>query len=566
MHWLLSLLFITFQTWAHQSSLTPYGNKIRWESNYVPVLIRTNTSDLPSATTRQIILDSMAQWNSVSNINLQTSTTTVNEVRFQHDFSIYGSAVIGVTEVSSNSDGDISSAIIRLNDNYDFKSTPGFYLGGAYLGDVLTHEFGHFLGLAHSEVLNSSMFYSNFSGQSTLGYDDKSAIRGKYDSGYGKITGHVRGGNSIGVLGTHVQFISRKTGDTIGVITDENGYFEARGLELNDTFYIYTAPVKKLDSLPGIYSNVQSEFCPGSYIGSFFSPCGAENDGIAQGITLTSSNRSVDVGTISISCELRTNTDYSYQKTRSELTTLNVYDYAVDQRLEKTFTGYFLTPSETDWSEPDVLEIDLRSYTGLAGSQKYLKVNLVSQPLGTQLEYQLSVIQNGIPLPAFDREIFPSSLTGTFFTDMEVLLPLSSTSSNNIFEVKLISRKLDNTTILRTFPSSDIFSTSRHLPYFLMMSVWQASGSGSIPVLDSETNLSDNIACLDAPFTFKVKSASVPDGPSDGSGVSAAAAASCGTIDSSGGDDGPSTPGLMVGFILSFMLLALLKRAKNFLS
>jgi predicted Zn-dependent protease len=240
--------------------MTPSGAELFWANPNVPVKISTNTTDLSAVQTVNIISDSMNQWNQNSPAQILNSSSSTNKIEFVSDFP-YGSAVLGLTELSYNSNGAIQKASILLNDDYTFKANPGLYgAGEVYLGDVVTHEIGHLFGLSHSEVLNSSMFYSSYSGQSSLSSDDKSGIRAKYGQNYGTITGFVKGGSSIGVLGVHVQAISRKTGESIGAISDETGSFVVSGLDLNDTYYIYTSPIKNPNSLPGYFANVQNEF------------------------------------------------------------------------------------------------------------------------------------------------------------------------------------------------------------------------------------------------------------------------------------------------------------------
>ena len=390
---LVSFLLACLPAFAFQSSLSSTGAELLWSNPNVPLVIQTNTSDMSSTTARNIILNSINEWNSVSSARVNSVSSATNEIRFVSQFP-YGSAVVGITELTFGNSGSIQKASILLNDDYYFQSTPGLYPAGQiFLGDVVTHELGHLFGLSHSEVLNSSMFYSAFSGQSTISSDDKGGIRTKY-SNVGSISGYVKGGNSIGVLGVHIQAISRKTGEATGAISDENGVFRIAGLELNDTYYLYTSPTKNPNSLPGYFANIQNKFCPGSYVGSFYSACGTEHDGKPAGITLTDNIPSVDAGTITISCSLRADQNYNFQKVQSSFNPITIYDYGRDGDVEKSFVGWFRKTANSVWSAPDLLKIDLSDYE-VSGSPKYLQISLVSYPFGSQLEYEMTVKQNG---------------------------------------------------------------------------------------------------------------------------------------------------------------------------
>lgn len=563
--------FICLPVWAHQTSLTSSGEGIFWSNPNVPVAISTNTNDLSATTTRNIILNSMNEWNLSSSAKVNSVGSSQNSIRFQTSFP-YGSAVLGVTELSFNSSGSIQNASIILNDDYTFLSTPGIYPSGqVFLGDVVTHELGHLFGLSHSEVLSSTMFYSSFSGQSTVSSDDKGGIRMKYDSSFGSIYGYVKGGSSVGVLGAHVQAISRKTGEAIGAFSDEEGFFVIGGLDIDDTYYLYISPIKNLDSLPSYFANVQNNFCPGTYSGSFFSVCGRENDGKPQGINLNSFNPNVDVGDISVSCGLKTDPNYDAEKLEatnpdSTFTPIKFYDYDQDLKSEKAFVGWFRKATTIVWSSADLLTADLTGYTALGGFSKYLKISLVSYPLGTQNEYELSFKRGGVALGSSVKPLVYDSGTETYSTDYETFIPLDSNPLNNIFEISVKSRKLASSIVAQTFPSAALFSTDQYLPYLLVTSIYEQRPSGLTPIIDTQANLSDNSSCLDAPFTYAVSKSSSNDTSPVASSDQVAAAAGCGTIEPPGSGGSGSFPLLALGFLLSLLASTILKSRKNFLS
>lgn len=548
---------------AHQSSLSDNGLKVRWPLTSVPLAIQTNTSDLTSSITKNIILSSINEWNNVSTTKVSVTNSSSNQIVFSTDFSIYGTGVLGVTQLNYNSAGIIQAATIFLNDNYTFSSTPGFYSGSqVYLGDVVTHELGHFFGLSHSEVLDSSMFYSSFSGQYSVAPDDIAGIRHKYNSGYGVISGYMKGGSDIGVLGVHVQVISSKTGKAIGAISGEDGYFEIGGLNLDDTYYLYSSPIRNSDSLPSYYSTTQNEFCPASYVGSFFSDCGIENDGLPRPIVLSAAQSRVDLGDVTINCSLRTNQDYNYQKLQTTFSPITIWEYDVAEGItEKAFVGYFLSSTSTSWSTDEVFDIDLTSYPSSTGN-KYFKVNLVSYPFGDKLEYELDVEKNGVLVSHETRSY--SYVTQTYNPDLEASLPLDTIAANNNFRIKIRAKKLSNTLTAQTFPSSAIFSTSSHLPYLLTLGVWQMSSGDYTSLNIAEVNLSDNSSCLDAPYTYAVSKGKDLGGTSVDAAAASPACATIGPPDQTGG--GGNLPILSLGFLLAMLLGITVKSRKNILS
>ena len=566
---LLVILILSFPVLAHQNSLTATQKEIRWSYSNIPVRIINNSTTLPSS--GSLIESAMAEWNAASRFQMYKSTSSSHQIKFSNDFSIYGSAVIGLTEVSYSTSGSITGATILLNEqNYNFSSTPGMPSGNQiYLKDVVTHELGHFAGLAHSEVLNSTMFYSNFPGQSELAADDIAGIKNKYDSGHGKIVGFVKGGAHIGVLGVHVQAISRKTGEAIAGISDETGAFEIGGLDLNDTYYLYTSPLKNLEALPRYFSNMQSAFCPASYVGSFFSACGRQSDGLPTGIHLTSEKSSVNVGEISINCTTRTQESYNLEKIGSSFSPLPLFNYSEEARWEKSYVGYFRMSdlSTSLFSSPDRFLIDLSGVSQPSG--KTLKIRLISQPLGHAIEYAMDISQNGNLLSGspFGKSInYPE---GTYKLDLEHSLTLSSTSAQNIFEVDIQAKKLSTVDTVYSIPDFARFGSQTSLPYLLVLSL---ESSGSL-LMDSGSLLSDNSSCLDAPFTYSVeKSEGVAEKTaSPNAAQEAAVVAACSTIGQNSGPPGGPGSGpfitlVTLGFMLSLLASRIAKRGKNFLS
>jgi hypothetical protein len=567
MYLVFLLTILSGLTWAHQSTLTPDGNELFWSNPVVPMVIQTNTSDLSAATVTSVIQASINQWNGSSNAaRINSVGSSNNEIKFSSSFP-YGNAVIGVTELSYNTAGAIQKATIVLNDYYKFHGTPGVYAPReVFLGDVVSHELGHVFGLSHSEVLDATMFYSSFSGQSTIAFDDQSAIRQKYDSDFGKISGVVKGGNSIGVLGVHVQAISRKTGKASAVVTDENGIFELGGLNLEDTYYLYTSPIKNPDSLPGYFANAQDKFCPASYVGSFFSKCGHDQQGKPQGISLTGTIPEVDIGTVTINCGLKSNGDYTLQKleTTPGAVTIFEYDSLKPEKVEQAFVGWFRNPSSTSFSASDILKAD---FTELSGNGSlYLKFSLVSYPLGSQLEYEIDVKNNIMSYVSSQRSLAYSSVTDTYSTDFEAFVPVSSIASNNMFEIKVRSKKLGTSYTSLTFPSADTFSSSTFLPYLVVVSLWEEQAGVKVPVVHSEANLSDNAACLEAPFTYAVSKTRAIGDDASASTDQVAAAAGCGTIEPPKSGPGSNLGIMTLGFLLSLMATSLRKTRKKFLS
>ena len=155
--------------------------------------------------------------------------------------------MLAVTNVVSNTiTGEIIEADIIVNDNYYFNTNA---TSENYLGDVLTHEIGHFLGLGHSEVETSSMIFALGGGQSSISSDDAIGIRNLYaTSPSTNIKGRIVAKETKPVFGAHVEFFSKATGKVLaGALTDSNGYFNVQGID--EDIFVGVSPIKNSSSL-----------------------------------------------------------------------------------------------------------------------------------------------------------------------------------------------------------------------------------------------------------------------------------------------------------------------------
>jgi hypothetical protein len=232
--------------------------------------------------------------------------------------------------------------------------------------------------------------------------------------------------------------------------------------------------------------------------------------------------------------------------------------------MEKTHVGFF-NPNElsdTAFKGSDKLSIDLSGYSSAAN--KYLKLRLISQPLGNAVEYSMTVTKNGSTVSGPYQKTWDPQ--GIHHLDLEALESLSENIAENNFEIEIKAKRLTNSNAVYSIPDFFKFGSTQNLPYLLVMSVETLSG----PVVDTGANLSDNSSCLDAPFTYAVAKSEATSNENSSGSTQAAAIATCATIDppSSGPGSGPGQfLGLLVlGFFLSALPSRFAKRNKKILS
>ncbi len=554
---------------------TSEGLPLHWSNSSSVIDIYVNPSNdqdpsISEESVQSISSNSIAQWNNLSQISLRKNATQgknqelFNELYFSTDPSVFsnGTAVIGVTLVEfSESSGEIISADILLNDNFTFSSNQ---LDQNYLGNVITHELGHFLGLGHGQVAGSSMFFSLSLGQSLVSDDDKAGLYSIYpnsNSNFGVLSGTIVGGkNLIHVFGAHVQAYSVKNGKVMGAaISKPNGNFQINGLPKNDQYLIYTSPAQPL-GLPHNYANIRSDFCQSSskYRGSFFQSCNASGEGFPEAVRLSSST--LDIGNITIRCGLDTPTDYIQSKSITPSTfNLNAF---TNSGLGGSFVGFFSNSEMLQATPEDYFQIDFSHIeewdTVSTDPNLFLELKVINQSFYSPLKININVKRSS---SSFDIEPkYVQEAGGRVNIDTITRININrSDSSDNNFEIKLTPE------VLGVAPSVEIpFSKEQLLSsysemdedlYFYLVSatIVKLNDDGTYTQVASKNDLlSDNTKCPDALNTYAINNFSASGSSNESDRKNAAG---CGTVeDSSNGSAGGGPGGFMIGLFFCFII------------
>lgn len=587
---LLTLLIISYAFSVKAYVLTRGNNKsfIRWPStspNLTLYLDPSNNDGLTDIDVINITNASVAQWsgNSAANLGVVPTTTTGIEGRNEISFtsnSLYfpGSGVVGVTNIAfRESDGTILEADIYLNDTVNFFGSSTLLSADPnenYLGNVLSHEIGHVLGLGHSQVHSTTMFYKLYKGQHTVEHDDIAGAQAYYPNrSNGMIQGKVVGSaRLIGVIGTQVEAISAKTGKVVGAaISSEDGSFAIAGLPLDDQYFLYYKPLKVLDSLPGIYSDSRKDFCNSNtdYRGGFFQSCFNRDEGYPMGINVTSSDSVVNVGNISIQCGLKVPPEYFLSKgTNYELDVID--DFA---NAGNTFVGFF-TDSQVTANQEDEVIVDLTNYS-VSSSDLYLDVKVVFQPFYSEMYLEMDVEFMSGPDKSFPINPVEYNADKNPVLDFHERFILNNAdNSQNYFKFKIkpmplltfLSGYMFPPIPARTdfFPELNTFRDGLHY-YLMIVTVSKKNPDGSFTTHSTrQYEMTDNTACTDGPLTYKV-SANTYSQSSSGSTRKLAEAdelglpVGCGTIDYIDRDppSGGLRNGMLVGLVFCFLVLGL---------
>ena len=196
--------------WTASTGAT-WNGALDWSLN------RNGSSSIPTfSTVEQILLDSYDAWTAPScsgfsyaynGTSTRLSSNNGDNVTV-HGFlsswpSSYGDrySVIGIT-LAIYSGSRMNEADVSFNEDiYSFiQGSPSPFTYEADLQSIATHEFGHSLGLGHTNVNGATMapYYDNGTGQRSLANDDSTGLCALYPGGGGSGTGGPSGGGGGG--------------------------------------------------------------------------------------------------------------------------------------------------------------------------------------------------------------------------------------------------------------------------------------------------------------------------------------------------------------------------------
>ena len=220
--------------------------------------------------TNQSVYESDSDYNGLSSLYFASNAI--------HGTAGITPSILGLTQVWYNTNsGQILETDTVLNDlNFNFTTNPADTSGygngtptygngkmNVFVENVLTHEFGHALGLSHSGTLQSTMLFMESPEQAHLGCDEQLGIHALYPSGdaslRGSLSGHVSTSSGASVFGAEVLAVSRRRGVVLaGGMTDHSGNYTIGGLEPGTYFLIAEPYYAGGQALPAFYSGISN--------------------------------------------------------------------------------------------------------------------------------------------------------------------------------------------------------------------------------------------------------------------------------------------------------------------
>ena len=556
----LTLLMLLPNSYGFVRSFSSLGTNYRWAERDATQLelsvVTDNNDSISKESVEAIVGFSIRQWSNNQGdvaVTWVPGTNEPGDVDGQNDLyftseDIFGSGVLAITVVAYlPATGRLVEADIIVNDRISYSAdasdTKNVQVrGGSYfLGDVLTHEMGHFFGLSHGQVHGSTMTFTVFKGQFSTASDDREGLNGIYPLDHstrprGGIRGIVAGSdNRIGIFGAHVQAISENTGKVIAAAaTDDSGRFNIPSLPLGDTYYLYVSSLNKEAGLPKYYKTIKTEFCPGrrSWQGAYFSKCGNGAKGMPQGITLSQAGAVRNAETLSIRCEFELPSGHTPNNNGRGGGAVGMMHS--NGSVGAAVTGIFkasdiaansseLILNNSQQRKSNTYTIDLTGYAPDATKDLYLDIKIVAQGTYSLLRTNVHVSNvnsyaalfpatfNTIAQKLPERDQESNSHSTTYDLDHFIHVPLDeTTAANNSFTVEVIPQPLCRGRASQScdkefFPSASLLA-SPVAHYLMILTISEKNGSEySIIEQKNHDPFTSNLACMDGPRAYRVE-------------------------------------------------------------
>lgn len=544
------------------------GSTVKWGTDRPDLVVhRDSSTRIIDADVVDIADNTLREWGGASSLSVNAQfisgsspSSEVNDLYFSSESSLLGPSVAGVTvSTTDQSTGELIEADIIINDNLFLSTDPG---SSNFIGDIIAHELGHYLGLAHSEVQFATMFYRLTKGQHQIEGDDKAGVRSLYSSNsYAKLSGKIVGGSDlIGVFGAHIQAVSLKSGRIAGAAVSEvNGGFTINGLDGDDHYYLYIDRLKSPENLPTRFKEVKSDYCysGSSYRGSFFQSCYTRDEGRPQAIYL-GAGQSKSVGEVTIRCGLETPVDYMQAKSGGELD-LNI----LESRNGKTYIGESLVGFFNQGDVVDRIadefyfEVDIDDLPIDSGNEDFfVEVKTVSQGLNSPMRLSMELENNSSALltsQTTDLVEFRDDESINMENKLRMRIDLNDPSANH-FRLTLTPEALEaykqrtGLPLNQFIPDFESFADPLNFYFLTVHIVEEDVGEFSVTSAENGMNVRSNRSCPGAPETYSVDKtrtlASQVDSVSrvDQKNSPELNALGCGLIALDGGG-GPSGPG-----------------------